>query len=400
MAPGERPRASTCWPPQWTASACSAPRALTSRLVPGLLLVVAIMDVDVLIVGAGPAGSAAALRLAALAPDLASRTLMLDHAVFPRDKPCGGGIVRQSDALLRHLGVALDVPSVDVHTVRFQFAGGSADHRGHRMFRVVRRVEFDHALLTAARSRGIQVHEGERVVGFRRDADAIHVETTAGSYRAQVVVGADGARSRVRRDLVPGRPPERFVALEVLARRRSTGAGDDHTAVFDFRAMGHGLRGYSWDFPCMSEGSRAANHGVGGTTWPADTSLRAMLAARLHEDGITIDPSALKGATAPLYHPSTPQSAERVVLAGDAVGIDPWFGEGISVALGTGMLAAHAVVDAFARQDLGFRSYRRAVRDSGVGWLLRRSRVRARTFYRRAAENPAAHLTATEGLSS
>ena len=78
------------------------------------------MDTDVLIVGAGPAGTAAALRLAAIAPALAARTIVIDRAVFPRDKPCGGGLVRQSDTLLRYLGVSLDVSSVDVDRIRFE----------------------------------------------------------------------------------------------------------------------------------------------------------------------------------------------------------------------------------------------------------------------------------------
>jgi flavin-dependent dehydrogenase len=347
------------------------------------------MDTDVLIVGAGPAGTAAALRLAAIAPALAARTIVIDRAVFPRDKPCGGGLVRQSDTLLRYLGVSLDVPSVDVDRIRFDFPTVTTEHRGRRLFRVVRRIEFDAAMVRTVRARGVAVREGEAILDVRRDADGVHVHTTGGTYRAAVVIGADGARSLVRKRLVPGTVRDRFVALETVTPRASGGAADDaHTAVFDFRALHAGLRGYAWTFPCLVDGAPASNRGVGGSAWDADVSLRAMLHARLDPPADPAPPPVLAGATALLYHPATTQSAERVVLAGDAVGIDPWFGEGISVALGTGMLAAHAAADAHARGDFGFRGYRRTLRDSGVGWLLRRSRASARTFYRLAATRP------------
>src|SRR5713101_8160775 len=91
-------------------------------------------DYDVIIVGGGPAGSAAAIQLAQRDPTLAARTLLIDAAIFPREKLCGGGVVREADRLLGFIGVRIDVPTVRIHTIRFEYAGGQAFRRGHDLF--------------------------------------------------------------------------------------------------------------------------------------------------------------------------------------------------------------------------------------------------------------------------
>lgn len=343
----------------------------------------AVVNVDVLIVGAGPAGSSAAIQLARRSPALAARCVMLDRAEFPRPKLCGGGVVREADRFLTHLGVATDVPSVEVNAIRFEYPGGGSVRRIPRAFRVVRRDAFDDCLVRAARDLGVAVQQGEPVRHLRRDGDAIRVVTSHSEYRARVVIGADGSNSLVRRTLVGGRQ-RRFVALEVVTPPRPLEDDAEPMAVFDFRPAADGLRGYYWDFPCIVGGQRAMNRGIGGAAWAGGSSLKHAFATQLGGRGVGVDDDDLAGATAPFYDPMLPQSAERVVLAGDAVGIDRWFGEGISVAIGTGMLAAHAVVDAFERRDFSFAGHRRRVRDSAVGDDLRRKRITARAFYRAA----------------
>jgi len=345
-------------------------------------------DYGVIIIGGGPAGSAAAIQLAERDPALAARTLLIDAAVFPREKLCGGGVVREADRLLDFLGVRVDVPAVGIDTIRFVYAGGHSDHRGRDLFRVVRREDFDDALLVEAQRRGVQIRQGERVTRVVREPDAIRVTAGERSYSARVLIGADGARSLVRRALVGGRRPERFVALEVLTRMEADPRAIEGTALFDFRLASVGLRGYYWEFPSIRAGEPTLNRGLGGAVWPSDVALAELFAAHLRGRGTDLDPDAVEGWSAPLYDPALPQSAERVLLAGDAVGIDPWFGEGISVAIGTGMLAAHAAVDAFVTGDFAFRDHHRKIRDSGIGRTLRRNRATARAFYR-AAGRPA-----------
>lgn len=343
-------------------------------------------DFAVIIVGGGPAGASAAIQLAQRAPHLAERTLLLDKAVFPREKLCGGGVVRQADRYLASLGVSIDVPSVVIRAIRFKHAGGEAIHRRTASFRVVRREEFDQALLLEAQRRGVQVLQGCAVQGLARAADGVSVTTSKGAFRGQVIIGADGTNSLVRRLLLPPSMQQRFVALEVLTNP-GNGVGEvegDDTATFDFGPAVDGLRGYCWDFPSLIHGKRVMNRGIGGSTWWPQVSLKDRFAKELAARAVDLSSCQLQGATAPLYDPSVLQGAERVLLAGDAVGIDPWFGEGISVAIGSGIVAAHAAVEAVESGSFSFHQYHRRLRDSAVGWTLRRSRAQARSFYRAA----------------
>ncbi len=342
-------------------------------------------DWDVVIVGGGPAGSATAIQLARCDPAAAGRTLLLDGAVFPRPKLCGGGVVRRADELLSWLEVTPDVPSVPIHAIRYMSVGGATTQHMPDSFRVVRREDFDHALLRAARAHGVTVREGERVLGFTRETAAIRIRTTRTEYRARVVVGADGARSLVRRALVGDCAPQRFVTVEVLTDEHAPTTPEfrDHMAVFDFRSVPDGLRGYAWDFPSWKGGRAVMNRGIGGTEWSPALPLKRALAARLRDFDVPFPAATLEGAAVPLYHPSTRQSVARALLVGDAVGIDPLMGEGISVAIGTGMVAAHAIADALRSRDCDFDDYGRRLADSAVGWMLRRNWLSAGVFYRR-----------------
>jgi flavin-dependent dehydrogenase len=192
-------------------------------------------------------------------------------------------------------------------------------------------------------------------------------------------VGADGANSRIRRKLVGPHRGERFVALEILTELDDPHLA--HTAFFDFRPAARGLRGYAWHFPSRMAGRWIVNRGIGGSRWPAGTSLRALFRDALRQQGLALERYALQGWSAPLYHPDSPQSAPNVVLAGDAAGVDPWLGEGISVALGSGILAAHAAGEALERADFSFRDHASRLRESGVGWQLERKRAIADPFY-------------------
>lgn len=339
---------------------------------------------DVIIIGAGPAGAAAAIQIARRSPELAGRTLLLDAAYFPRPKLCGGGVVPEADRFLSYLDVSIDVPAVAIDTIRFEYEGGHTLRHLPGAFRVVRREEFDHALVRTAQGLGISLQQGEPVRQVRREGDGIVVVTTKAEYHAKVVIGADGSNSLVRRSLIGGKRQCRFVALEVVTPRQPVEERTAATAVFDFRPAALGLQGYYWDFPCVVGGQPRMNRGIGGAAWAPNESLKELFETQLEGRDVALNRDDLEGATAPFYDPSLPQSAEHVLLAGDAVGVDRWFGEGISVAIGTGILAAHSAVEAFESGDFSFANHRLRVRGSAVGEDLRRKRISARSFYRRA----------------
>src|SRR5450830_641697 len=163
---------------------------------------------DIIIVGAGPAGVSTALHLAKLAPELVSRTLILEKARHPRPKLCGGGILPDAEVVLSQLGLDItEVPHVDVDWAHFDFDGQGMKMRGEKKglfaFRVIRRHEFDAWLAAKARERGFLIHENTAVKSITATEAGEVVMTDQGEYHAAVVVGADGSNSVVRRAIIP-----------------------------------------------------------------------------------------------------------------------------------------------------------------------------------------------------
>src|SRR5947209_6792810 len=152
-------------------------------------------DYEIIIAGAGPAGSATALHLANLDPDLAGRVLLLDKAVFPRPKLCAGGVTADAELVLRQIGVNVDLPSVPIHTSRFVLPAGSLTVQRPSHFRVFRRDEFDNHLFQNVRERGVVTQDGETVEDIIRTSAEVIVRTLKDEYRAKVLIGADGANS-------------------------------------------------------------------------------------------------------------------------------------------------------------------------------------------------------------
>ena len=340
---------------------------------------------DVVVAGAGPAGSATALLLARAG----ARVLLLDRARFPREKPCSEYLCPESTRVLERLGggggpdvlaaVAAAAPARLSGMKVVAPSGASVVGRFETFSFALPRTRFDTILLSAARARGVEVREGVKVDELVYDSGAvagvIARETSSGkrdTYRARVVVGADGLRSVVARRLGPVRttPPHRIAFTAHVA-----GVGD----VSDLGEMhvGGGRLGYVGLGPIGEDVTTVA------LVLPLAESRRG---ARFFEelnrfpgvrgrfDARSIVRRVL--ATGPFSHWSRRPVAKGggALLVGDAADFfDPFTGQGIYSALRGAELAAAAVLE-WLRAGASLERYASARRREFTSkWLLERA---------------------------
>ena len=219
-------------------------------------------DADVVIAGAGPAGIAAAVAVARRRPDLAERgrIICFDKARFPREKPCGGGLTGHARTALYDLGLRVRVPAVPCGVGRIVYGGLVRTVRLETPVDVIRREEFDADLIAQARMIGVVVNEDEGIASHEVDETRglVGVATSRGRrLNSRVLVAADGAGSRIRRQLLAGNNPrasmpslpERSLPLRLFKHEIPAPPGFPAEMVYDFSPMDDGLRGYVWMFP-------------------------------------------------------------------------------------------------------------------------------------------------------
>jgi flavin-dependent dehydrogenase len=335
------------------------------------------MDVDLAIVGGGPAGLSTALHLQAVAPRLAARTVVLERDRYPRDKICGGALGSRGIRALDAIGVAVDVPAIRLDAVALRVGGKVITVREPGLGVVVRRIELDHALARAAIARGIDVRDGCAAARIAEEGDRIAIETATGdTIRARAVVGADGVGGVVRRFAGFDRGRLRAQVVE-LDSEPVAGDADRDTIVFDFDARD--LCGYTWDFPTLVDGRAMVCRGAYaiGTSDDPQARVAAHLAAR----GLDVARYTLKQFAERGLAPGAAIARPRVLLVGEAAGIDIATGEGIAQAIEYGACAATYLAAAFERDDLGFADWRRRVDRHHVGWQLAIRYACYRAFY-------------------
>jgi menaquinone-9 beta-reductase len=340
------------------------------------------VDREVVIAGAGPAGVAVAVALAARIP--AERILCLDKARFPRDKPCGGGLTGHAHSALERLGLSVRVPRIACERGRIAYRRRTCDVALGRPVDIVRRHDFDADLVAQARARGIEIVTGEGLASFEveRAAGLVRIATTAGRrLTARVLVGADGAGSRVRRAITADdRPPLRLFQAEV-PMPAALATTVDRRMIYDFSLMTRGLRGYLWLFP--APGGRL-NVGAMHTATPSrklsGAAIEALLREGLRSYGVTL-PDGARGWPAWRHRAGGRVAAPHLLCVGDAAGIDALTGEGIAVGLEHGTIAAAAIVEALRTNDFRFPAYGAAIDRAVVGRELTLDGRMARLLY-------------------
>jgi len=179
-------------------------------------------------------------------------------------------------------------------------------------------------------------------------------------------------------------------ALEVITpaptQPSPSGGGlPQEIASFDFLAVPKGISGYVWDFPTQIKGEPMRCWGIYDSNTrprPHRAPLRQVLADEMENHGYNLDDYELKGHPIRWYEPANQASIPRVILVGDALGVDALLGEGIAPALGYGAVAAKAIQHAFEKNDFSFERYRRRLMRSPLGGALWRRTFIAKFFYR------------------
>ena len=355
------------------------------------------MDYKVIIIGGGPSGLSTALHLQQIAPHLTSSILILEKAHYPRSKLCAGGLVIDAEVLLARLDLDVsEVPHVDADHIRLDFENKGLNFRMRKrhVLRVIRRDEFDNWLAKKAEIRGIEIREGVIVKNVDPDKDGVTVETDQATFHAQVVVGADGSNGVTRRCIFPDASIYTARVLEVItpshlpaatsSKFGEVGRDREKVAYFDFLPVPNNIAGYVWDFPTHIQGEPMRCWGIYDTNILANADrpqLKEPLAHEMSRLGFNLDDYELKGHPIRWFSPENQLSVPRVLLVGDAAGADPLLGEGISIALGYGSLAAREIADAFQRNEFSFNRYRRRVLHSALGRALLVRWIIARTIY-------------------
>ena len=344
------------------------------------------MQKDILIIGGGPSGLSTALHLVQIAPHLTDRILILEKAHHPRPKLCAGGLTVDVEFILQRLGLDVsEVPHVDASAAHLDFAGKGLTislPKTHAL-RIIRRNEFDAWLAQKARDKGIEIREGITVKNVQPHDDCVIVETDVEKFTAQIVVGADGSNGITRRCILPNESIHTARALEIITPSQPSlifqtanggiEGGREGVAYFDFFPIPSGIAGYTWDFPTQINGEPMRCWGIYDTNvlaYQERPAFKKPLAEEMARHGFDLSRYELKGHPIRWFSPFNQFAVPRAILVGDAVGADGIFGEGISIALGSGRIAAQAIRNAFDRNDYSFRDYRRRILLSPLGQAL------------------------------
>jgi len=358
---------------------------------------------DVAVVGAGPAGSAAAIGLAQRGYEVA----LIEKKSFPREKLCGDFINPINWPLFRELGVeheVLALPHARVSGFRITTTAGreavaqfTASEHGRSLGLGLRRAYLDQVLFDRAAALGVKVFQGRRLVDLSRAAQVWRLRSDGGEkWQAKIVIGADGRNSWVaprlglsKRAAVGGR------SVAFQCRLEYAGAIDGKVEIHLFRGGYAGVVG-------LGDGTLNLCLAVDKRTLPRERSAEFVFARILPHNPFLRDilkrseiMSELRSVY-PVHFPSRRCYGDRALLVGDAARVsEPVTGEGIFFAIRSGLMAAQAADGALCRGDLtaaSLESYRQSCRLAFRGRLMFNRLLRF-AMYRPALLDPFIRLS-------
>ncbi|GBE05065.1 MAG TPA: NAD(P)/FAD-dependent oxidoreductase [Nitrospirae bacterium] len=299
---------------------------------------------DVAIIGGSCAGAASGYTLA----KAGRKTVIIDKAVFPRKKVCGGMITEKTVALLQQVYDHTPVePVIDSAYAAYSiyYAGPEKictyTHPSNRLYSVDRAV-FDNYFLQKAAAAGCDIISGQKAVGIQGNTITF---SSGEMVRAGHIIGADGAHSIVRRSLYPEIRKRHFaMGLEVDVGYEGLKCFDNGEDICPQIYFGIMNSGYGWVFPRKDH----ATVGIGGVLRFNKDNIRNLFISFLKKVARgSIDPllSKIAGFPVPLHNYVKKPARDNVFLAGDAAGfVEPVSGEGIYFAVLSGRFAAESII--------------------------------------------------------
>ena len=350
-------------------------------------------EADVIVVGAGPAGSTTAYYLAQAGLDV----LMLEKSTFPREKVCGDGLTPRGVKALVAMGISVSEQDGWVRNKGLRVIGAGqrlelpwpelSSYPGYGLVRP--RTDLDQMLARRAQQAGARLFEGVTVTGPVLDdrtgriagVTAKSGEDGEHSYRGRIVVAADGNSSRLSVAMGLRKRDDRPLGVAVRTYYRSPRHDDDHLESWlDLWDSDRLLPGYGWIFG-MGDGTSNVGLGLlntsaafGHTDYHA--LLRKWLAGMPAEWGFTEEnrTQPIRGAALPMGFNRTPHYYQGLLLVGDAGGmVNPFNGEGIAYAMESGEILARTITQALARArraetERVLAGYPRALSDAYGGY--------------------------------
>src|SRR5580693_10769230 len=327
-------------------------------------------EADVIVVGAGPSGSATAYYLAAAGLDV----LLLEKSRFPREKVCGDGLTPRAVKALVGMGVSVGEQDGWVRNKGLRVIGAGkrmelawpelASYPGYGLVRG--RTDLDQTLARRAEKVGARLQEGVTVTGpvlHERTGRIIGVtareagEGAERAYHARVIVAADGNSSRLSVAMGLRKRDDRPLGVAVRTYYQSPRHDDDYLESWlDLWDGDRLLPGYGWIFG-MGDGTSNVGLGLLNTSAAFRNTdyhalLRTWLAGMPAEWGFTEEnrTQPIRGAALPMGFNRTPHYYQGLLLAGDAGGmVNPFNGEGIAYAMESGEILARTIAQALAR---------------------------------------------------
>ncbi|SFL36497.1 geranylgeranyl reductase family protein [Halanaerobium salsuginis] len=340
------------------------------------------MQYDVIILGAGPAGS----LTACLCARAGLATLVLEKSDWPRYKACGGALSARSTAILCSNNIKLPPAIIQkkINDFKFYFSEEekfSLNYSGQSI-KLVQRTSFDNFLLKQAVAAGAEFRSSVKIIKIEQNKNSVKLFSTIGELQSSYLVGADGANSKLRKIINPELAEfYKFKGSAIEAElpvNQSLPEELSNEIRIDFANL---QGGYAWSFPKRNE----ISIGLGSMTFQK-LALKEVLFAYLNQLGVSYNPENIffRGHPIPVYKTKNKfkRSRQNIILVGDAAFLaDSFIGEGIYSALASAELAAEILITKYKNKQFDLRDYEKKLADNLFAELEAAAHLAA-LFYR------------------